>query len=154
MRWIAIIALLALPALAQDKRLEQAEKLEKKAEKLLDQGKRKEAFEALAKAVELRRQAKEQPAAKPGRKPAPKPEQKPKPTPNPPKADPVDVAHGDLDAALRKGNLEGAKKASARLHEARAEQAKRIAALERQLDDIRTQLDEIRALLQPEKRPK
>jgi len=144
MRILVVLALLALPEPARVKRLEQAGKLEKKAEKLLDQGKRTEAFDALARAAELRRKA----AAKT------EPEPKPNASPDPRAADPVEVAHGELDAALRKGDLEAARKASVRLHEARAAQARRIAALEAQLDALREQVIEIRALLQPEKRPK
>jgi hypothetical protein len=162
MKWIAVLLLFAVPALAQDadKSLEQAKKLEAKAEKLLDQGKRAEAFEALAKASELRRKA--QGEAKPAaKKPdeteartTDKPVAKPKPSPNPKKADPVEAAHAQLDLALRKGDLEAARIASERLHAAREAQAKRIVALERRLRSMEQQMAEIRQLLAGEKRPK
>jgi len=162
MKWIAVLLLFAVPALAQDadKNLEQAKKLEAKAEKLLDQGKRAEAFEALAKASELRRKAQGEakPAAKKPEqtdaKKADKPVAKPKPSPNPKKADPVDVAHAELDAALKAGNLEGARMASEHLRAAREGQKKRIAALERRLHSMEQQMAEIRQLLAGEKRPK
>ena len=56
MRFFAVLLLLALPAVAQDaiKMLEQAKKLEARAEKMLDQGKRAEAFDTLARAAALR----------------------------------------------------------------------------------------------------
>lgn len=159
MKWIAVLLLFAVPAYPQDteKNLEQAEKLEAQAEKLLDAGKRKEAFEALAKASELRRKAKGEakPEAKKPDEPEPgKPVAKPKPSPNPKKADPVEVAHAELDAALQKGNLEAARAASGRLHAAREAQAKRIVALERRLHAMERQMVEIRKLIAGGKRPK
>jgi len=143
MRFFAVLLLLALPAVAQDanKMLEQAKKLEARAEKLLDQGKRAEAFDTLARAAELREKAK---AAAPA---SAKPKKKLKKR----KADPAQIAHTELDLALKAGNVQMARKASAKLRKARAAQAKRISALEKQLRGMERQLAEIRRMLDIEK---
>ena len=149
MKWMAAVLLLALPVVAQDadKRLEQAKKLEAQAEKLLDQGKRAEAFDALARAAALREKVRAQ-----GRTDAkPKKKKKAGKSLKVRKADPVEVAHTELDLALQAGNMEAARKASLKLRRARAAQAERIAALEKQLRAMEKQLAEIRRMLDIEK---
>jgi hypothetical protein len=143
MRFFAVLLLLALPAVAQDanKMLEQAKKLEARAEKLLDQGKRAEAFDTLARASELREKAK---AAAPA---SAKPKKKLKKR----KSGPAEIAHTELDRALKAGNVPMAQKASDKLRKARAAQAKRISALEKQLRRMEQQLAEIRRMLDIEK---
>ncbi|MHC4940171.1 MAG: hypothetical protein ACYTHK_14580 [Planctomycetota bacterium] len=149
MRYLALLLLFALPAVAQDaeKLIKQAKRLEARAEKLLDQGKRAEAFDALAKAAELRDKARAQGTAKP----KPKEKKKAGKSVKVRKADPAEIAHTELDMALKAGNLEAARMASGKLREARAAQAKRIAALEAQLKGMEKQLDEIRRMLNLEK---
>lgn len=143
MRFFAVLLLLALPAVAQDanKMLEQAKKLEAKAEKLLDQGKRTEAFDTLARAAELREKAKSSAPA------SAKPKRKVKKR----KADPTEIAHTELDLALKAGNVAMARKASDKLRKARTAQARRISALEKQLRGMERQLAEIRRMLDIEK---
>ncbi|MHC4848800.1 MAG: hypothetical protein ACYTEG_10135 [Planctomycetota bacterium] len=143
MRFFAVLLLLALPAVAQDatKLLKQAQKLEAKAEKLLDAGKRTEAFDTLARAAELRSKAKSSAPAK----------GKPKSQVKKRKASPAEIAHTELDRALEAGNVQMAKKASDKLRKARAAQAKRISALEKQLRGMEKQLAEIRRMLDIEK---
>ena len=148
MRWIAIL-LITVCAVAQDgqrdKQIAQAKKLEARAEKLLDQGKRAEAFEALAKAAEIRERAR-------ARKPQSKPKSKPKSKLKRRRADPVEIAHVELDLALKAGNVKAAMAASDRLRRARARQAAQIAALEKQLRALEQQMAEIRKLLKTEPR--
>lgn len=143
MKFFAVLLLLALPAVAQDanKLLEQAKRLEAKAEKQLDQGKRAEAFDTLARAAALREKAK---SAAPDSDKAKKKSRKRK-------ADPVENAHTELDRALKAGNVQMARKASDKLRKARAAQAKRISALEKQLRGMERQLAEIRRMLDIEK---
>jgi len=164
MKSIACILVLAVAVAAQeakpkaDKRLEQAEKLEKQAARLLDDGKRKEAFDALAKAAELRRQAEggaTTDGPKPGVQAAPKAAADQPEADQPKKAAPkagkrtdeVETAHAALDEALRAGDMKAAQAASARLREARTRQAKRVAALEKRLRAMEKQLAEIRELI-------
>ena len=114
--------------------------------KLLDQGKREEAFEALARAAEIREKlrTKAPDVAQSKRKSSPAKLKKRT-------AGPVEVAHIELDLALKAGNVQAARKASARLRSAMATQSKRLAALEKQLSSMERQMAEIRKLLRPEK---
>ena len=144
MRWMAIL-LITLSAVAQDgrdeKQLTQARKLEERAVKLLDQGKREQAFDALAKAAEIREKLRTRASTKA------KPKKKlPKGVKVRP-VDPAGIALTELELALKKGNVKAAQKASVRLRMAMTAQAKRVAALERQLSSLEKQMAEIRRLL-------
>lgn len=166
MRSLWICLLLALPALAQDAEelLEKAKALDARAEALLDQGRRAEAFELLAKAADLRAQAR---AA--GTKPDPKAKKEKKKktarkvkkkakAPDPRQA--LDAAFQRLDQALERGDMEGARAAAheVRRHllrwtkqlDAREKRLRkagprsveaRVAALEKQVKELRRLLD-------------
>ncbi|MHC4818388.1 MAG: hypothetical protein ACYTF8_10070 [Planctomycetota bacterium] len=172
MRSFWICLLLVLPVLAQDAEelLKKAKALDAKAEVLLDQGRRVEAFELLAEAADLRAQARAK-AKVPGtaeKQPRPKTKKakKKKASKKAKKAkatDPrqaLDAAFQKLDQAVERGDMEGARAAA---HEMRRHllrwtkqldarekrlQAKgprsveaRVAALEKQVKDLRRLLD-------------
>jgi hypothetical protein len=168
MRILLALLILALPVLARDpdKLLKEAKALDVKAEALLDQGRRAEAFELLAKAADLRAQARQATRAEaPGETAKPKkkakknkPEGKAKKAPDPREA--LDAAFEQLDRALEKGDLEAARGAAhqVRRHllrwtkqlDAREKRLAaqgsgsveaRIAALERQVKELRKLLD-------------
>jgi hypothetical protein len=113
------IAVLCALALAQDAdtMLEQAAKLERAAEKLLDQGKRAEAFEALARAADLRERARRG-AAPEAATPAPKtpePRAKPQRERKPAKVDASKAAGravAGLERALATGDMDQAREAA------------------------------------------
>jgi len=169
--------LLALPALAQDadELLKKAKAMDGKAEALLDQGRRAEAFELLAKAADLRAQARQaggtaapgaaEKKTKKAEKPAKKAKAKKKKkkvkkarAPDPRQA--LDTAFEKFDRALKSGDMEGARAAGHEMRrhllrwtkqlDAREKRLKdrgprsveaRIAALERQVKELRRMLD-------------
>jgi len=167
MRILLALLILALPVLAQDadKLLREAKALDAKAEVLLDQGRRAEAFELLAKAADLRAQAREATPGEAGKKAKPKkkakkkkPQGKAKKAPAPREA--LDAAFEQLDRALQKGDLEAARGAAHQMRrhllrwtkqlDAREKRLAsqgsgsveaRIAALERQVKELRKLLD-------------
>jgi len=144
--------LFVAPAMAQDE-IAQAKKLEATAEKLLDQGKRVEAFDALAKAALLRDKARDRARVKAATsKKQPKKATQKKTTPKPKKPATVDQVHTRLDRALAKGDIKAAQAASKSLRRAhsgaRKRQNSRLAALEKQLGMLEQQLNELRMLLE------
>ena len=179
MRILWTLLILVLPVLAQDadEMLKKAKALDAKAEALLDQGRRAEAFELLAQAADLRAQARRATGAeapgeagkqtKPEKKRAKERKSKEKklkkqakkaPAPDPREA--LDAAFEKLDRALGEGDMEGAravaqqmrrhllrwtKQLDAREKRLRAHGSQsveaRIAALERQVRELRQMLD-------------
>ncbi len=165
MRSLWICLLLALPALAQDAEelLKKAKALDARAEALLDQGRRAEAFELLAKAADLRAQARAA-TAKPD--PKAKKEKKKKAAkkvkgkakaPDPRQA--LDAAFQRLDRALEGGDMEAARAAAheVRRHllrwtkqlDAREKRLKKGAprSVEARVADLEKQVRELRRLL-------
>lgn len=167
MRSLWIFLLLALPALAEDAEqlLEKARALDAKAEALLDQGRRAEAFELLAKAADLRAQArsagqKPPPKAKPNKAKKNKTPAKGKGAKAPDPRQALDAAFRKLDQALEGGDMEAARAAAheVRRHllrwtkhlDAREKRLQkqaprsveaRVAALEKQVRELRRLLD-------------
>jgi len=169
--------LLALPVLAQDadELLKKAKAMDAKAEALLDQGRRAEAFELLAKAADLRAQARKPSGTEvPGaagdktektpkaakRVKAKKKKKKGKKVRAPDPRQALDTAFEKLDRALKGGDMEGARAAAHEMRrhllrwtkqlDAREKRLKdrgprsveaRIAALERQVKELRRMLD-------------
>lgn len=150
--------LIVVSATAQDgpkKALVQAEKLEAKAEKLLDQGKRAEAFNLLARAADLREKdrankSRKTPTAKKTKKPAPKKAGSQKAESRKPAT--VAQAHARLDRALAKGDVKAAKAASKALRNAHKRAHNqlegRLAGAEKQLGLLERRLIELQKLIQ------
>lgn len=154
--WILLLAILpALPVLAQgkDDLLKQARALEKRASALLDQGKRGEAFDLLARAAELRERAK---IADKG-KAAPK-EKQPKPKPKRARLSHMQQFERSLkgfDAAVQAGDMKRAREAAQRtrgvllnwarsLEKAQPDRtARRVARLEKQVAELRKMIAEM-----------
>jgi len=110
MRTVALIALLLLPALAGEREelMDRARELERKAEQLLDRGRRDEALAVLAEAAELRAKARGEEG--PERKEAPPPPRHDMPREHPRHG--VDEALARMDQALEKGDLAAARAAA------------------------------------------
>ena len=179
MRTLWMCLLLALPALAQDadELLKKSKAMDAKAEALLDQGRRAEAFELLAKAADLRAQARQaggtaapgaaekktkktEKTEKPAKKAKAKKKKKKKKARAPDPRQALDTAFEKLDRALKSGDMEGARAAGHEMRrhllrwtkqlDAREKRFKdrgprsveaRIAALERQVKELRRMLD-------------
>jgi hypothetical protein len=167
MRVLWALLILALPVLGQDadKLLREAKALDAKAEALLDQGRRAEAFELLAKAADLRAQARQATRPEAGKKAKSKkkkakkrPQKKAKKAPAPREA--LDAAFEQLDRALEKGDMAAARGAAHQMRrhllrwtkqlDAREKRLAsqgsgkveaRIAALERQVKELRKLID-------------
>ncbi|MHC4971486.1 MAG: hypothetical protein ACYTG3_04075 [Planctomycetota bacterium] len=166
--WISLFLLLAVPALAQDAEalLKKAKALDAKAEALLDQGRRAEAFELLAEAADLRAQARratgavKEPAKPKAKKAKKKKTKKKAKAPDPSQA--LDAAFRKLDQAMERGDMEGARAAAHEMRrhllrwtkhlDAREKRLQgkgrgsksveaRIAALEKQVKELRRLLD-------------
>jgi hypothetical protein len=144
--------LLALPVLAQDadELLKKAKALDAKAEVLLDQGRRAEAFELLAKAADLRAQARQasgtevpgaakekaKAKAKQAKKERAKKERAKKKAkkvraPDPRQA--LDTAFEKLDRALESGDMEGARAAAHEMRRHLLRWTKQLDAREKRL---------------------
>ena len=154
MRILWALVLLALPVLAQDAEelLKEAKALDARAEVLLNQGRRAEAFELLAKAADLRAQArklakteapgaakekaKEQPKAK-AKKAKRKKTQKKKvrkaKAPDPRQA--LDAAFEKLDQAMERGDMEGARAAAHEMRRHLLRWAKQLDSREKRLKE-------------------
>jgi hypothetical protein len=169
--WMCLV--LALPVLAQDAEelLAKAKALDAKAEVLLDQGRRAEAFELLAKAADLRAQARRAsppeargPTGKQAEPKAKKAKKAAKQAKKRKAADPrqaLDAAFSKLDQALERGDMEGARAAAHEMRrhllrwtkqlDAREKRLRdggsrsveaRIAALEKQVRELRRLMDQ------------
>jgi exonuclease VII small subunit len=137
-----IFTVFALPAAAQEreKLLKQAQQLERKAEALLEQGKRGQAFDMLARAAELRERARAAPEKK-AQKKAAKKKRKAKPAGKPA----VEQAFKVMDAALKQGDLTAARKAAVRLRELLGLWERQLEAKE-QVKAVRSKADDARLL--------
>jgi len=148
MRILWALLILALPVLAQDadKLLGEAKALDAKAEVLLDQGRRAEAFELLAKAADLRAQAREATRAeapgeagkkakskkKKAKKKKPHGKARRAPAPAAPRAA-LDAAFEQLDRALEKGDMEAARGAAHQMRRHLLRWTKQLDAREKRL---------------------
>ncbi|MHC4225441.1 MAG: hypothetical protein ACYSUN_15735, partial [Planctomycetota bacterium] len=137
-----IFTVFVLPAAAQEreKLLKQAQQLERKAEALLEQGKRGEAFDMLARAADLRERARAAPEKK-AQKKAAKKKRKAKPAGKPA----VDQAFKEMDAALKEGDLTAARKAAVHLRELLGLWERQLEARE-QVKALRSKSDDARLL--------
>ncbi|MHC4953305.1 MAG: hypothetical protein ACYTGZ_05395 [Planctomycetota bacterium] len=169
MRLMIGLLALAVVAVAQDsdknKARAEIKRLEARAEKLLADGKRVQAFDALARAAEIREKLEGSKAkkAKGKTKAEAKPKQNPKPKPKmtdrPKRAGNTQAAYAALARAIGAGNKEAAMKAAANLRntqkrkEARLNQllaaardrnselAARLTRLEKQVAELKALMD-------------
>jgi len=163
MKILIAVALMAVAVLAQDPDdlVKRAKQLENRAAKALDAGRNVEAFELLAQAEELRRQARAATPAKPlpqAKKAAPPPQppkKKKKAKRAPAVTDPVTKAFASLDRAIEKGDQVAARQASKQLKKLVRKQFKapppaadkalmeRVERLEKQIAELRQLLAQI-----------
>ena len=159
----ALLLILVLPLAAQGKPelLKQAAALERKAEALLDQGKRAAAFDLLARAADLREQARTGKVAKTPK--AKQPQAKPAKQPKQPARDLPPARHSalslkKLEATLAKGDPMAARKAGTNTLEAfrawqrdlRAREqalAKRHKALDGRIQALEARVAELRRMI-------
>jgi len=146
MRTLATLLVLLVPiyvvgAEDGDDLLKRARELDQRAEKLLDQGRRAEAFALLARASELRAEARgeRQPAPAAADKPQPQKKKRKKAKAAPKKDRPRNVGKAAnaslerLDKALEQGDMRGARAAASQTRNALARWAKDLAERERKL---------------------